>query len=291
MDIVRFSGGLGNQMFQFAFMEALRSRGRDVKGSLGFYKKHPDSMPFTLCSVFRDLNIDLVEDSTFDEIDERWKELKRQGVPDEYYRNYPEKFFWVEDISKDPCTYHPEVFQTKNCVFVGYWQTEKYFYEIKDRLTKCFCFKKINSELQSLADTISKGKFASVHVRRGDYLSNAEAYMGICTIDYYKRAIEYLQKREAGIKFIFFSDDMEWIKQKIYMPEAVYCHKELFDSYEDWYDIFLMSKCRHNIIANSSFSWWGAWLNQNTTKIVIAPDKWLGYADTNDIWCDGWIRL
>ncbi len=115
--------------------------------------------------------------------------------------------------------------------------------------------------------------------------------MGICTKDYYLRAIEYIRKIEPNSKLIFFSDDLEWVKDNFDIPNAIYCSKNLFEHYEDWYDMYLMSKCRHNIIANSSFSWWGAWLNQNKEKIIVAPSKWIRYAKTPDIWCEGWVSL
>ncbi len=291
MDIIRFSGGLGNQMFQYAFMEALKSKGRDVRASLGFYNKHPDAMPFSLCSVFPEIDLEYVSDSEFDVIDEKWKEVKQRGIGEEYYQNYSERFFWVEDAAKEPGTYHSEVFLTKNCVFVGYWQTEKYFTDIKDKLVQKFKFANVGLALSDFAEKLSGEVYVSVHVRRGDYLTYADSYMGICTCDYYQAAIEYIRSREPNARFIFFSDDMDWVKNNIFVSEAVFFEKNLFDNYEDWFDLYLMTRCKHNILANSSFSWWGAWLNQNEGKIVIAPDKWIGYSDTPDIWCDGWIRL
>lgn len=291
MDIVRFSGGLGNQMFQYAFMEALKSKGRDVKASLGFYNKHPSAMPFSLCSVFPEIDIEYISDSDFDVIDKQWKDTKKRGIGKEFYQNYSERFFWVEDIAQEPGTFHPEVFLTKNCVFVGFWQTEKYFRNIRDKLVCKFKFARASLALRNFAEKLSDEAYVSVHVRRGDYLTYEDSYMGICTPKYYEAAIEYIKSKEQNAKFIFFSDDMDWVKNNIFVPEAVFCEKSKFDDYEDWFDMYLMTKCKHNILANSSFSWWGAWLNQNKRKIVIAPDKWLGYSDTPDIWCDDWIKL
>ncbi len=291
MDIIRFSGGLGNQMFQYAFMEALKSRDRDVKASLGFYRKHPESMPFSLCSVFPEIDLEYISDSEFDVIDYKWKALKEKGIGESFYQNHAERFFWVEDIAKEPGTYHPEVFLTTNCVFVGYWQTEKYFKTIRDKLMHKFRFANVSLELEDFAKKLSDEMYVSVHVRRGDYLTYADSYMGICTREYYQRAIEYIKSKEKDARLIFFSDDMEWVKNHISVPKAEFFEKDRFQDYEDWFDMYLMTRCKHNILANSSFSWWGAWLNQNQGKMVIAPDKWLGYSDTLDIWCDDWIRL
>ena len=291
MDIVRFSGGLGNQMFQYAFMEALKSRGREVKASLGFYNKHPDAMRFSLCHVFPNVVLEYVSDREFDAIDRKWKKIKHKGFTEGFYQNISERFFWVEDIANYPCVYQPDVFKTKNCVFVGCWQTEKYFRHIRDQLMCKFRFAGESSILRDFVRELSGEIYVSVHIRRGDYLANPDSYMGICTEDYYKAAIEYIRKKEPDAKFIFFSDDMEWVKNNICVSDALFCEKSMFTDYEDWFDMYLMSQCRHNIIANSSFSWWGAWLNFNKNKIVVAPNKWLGYSDTPDIWCKEWVRL
>lgn len=290
MDIIRFAGGLGNQMFQYALAEALRYRGREVRGSLGFYKKHPEASPYLLDNVFTNIEMEYISECEFEIIDNKWKEIKKKGK-EEFCANYAERFFWVEDILEEPCTYQPNVFLTKNCTFVGYWQTEKYFKDIRDILDFRFKFNRVSSELKKFEETISKGTYTGVHIRRGDYLLNPEIYMGICTEDYYKKAIDFVRMKESDSKFVFFSDDMSWVKEKFNIPNAVYCNKGMFDYYEDWYDMYLMSKCQHNIIANSSFSWWGAWLNRNKGKIVITPKKWNGVSDTPDIWCEGWVRL
>lgn len=291
MDIIRFSGGLGNQMFQYAFMEALKSKGRDVRASLGFYNKHSEAMPFSLCTVFPEIELEYVSDSEFDLIDRKWKDMKEKGIEKSFFNNCSERFFWVENIAEEPGTYHPEVFLTKNCTFVGYWQTEKYFKDIRTNLIKKFRFETNRSALKDFAEKLSDEAYVSVHVRRGDYLTYADSYMGICTQGYYQKAIAYIKSKERNTKFIFFSDDMDWVKKNIYISEAIYCERQMFGDYEDWFDMYLMTICRHNILANSSFSWWGAWLNQNEEKIVIAPDRWLLYSDTPDVWCNGWIKL
>lgn len=292
MDIVRFKGGLGNQMFQYAFIEALKGRGRHVKASLGGYAKNSNTRDFMLCSVFPNINLEYVPDDIFDEIDAKWKKIKQNEAERQMFcNNYEERFFWVEDVVKKPCTYQPEVFSTQNCVFVGYWQSEKYFESIKEMLPSKFRFAKVDPDIEDFSDMLEKNRYVSVHVRRGDYLSNPDVYVGICTRDYYIRAIDYIKKKEKEVKLIFFSDDMAWVKENLNIPDALYFDKNKFNCYQDWYDMYLMSRCKHNVIANSTFSWWGAWLNRNVDKIVIAPDKWHKNNPTPDIWCGGWIRL
>lgn len=291
MDIVRFSGGLGNQMFQYALVEALRNRGREVRGNLDFYKKHPRSNPYLLPDVFANIELEYISDYELDIVSDSRQKIKKDGREREFCDNYGSRFFWVEDVSKEPCTYQPNIFMTKNCMFAGYWQTEKYFKDIRDILDYRFVFNHPCFELKKFAEILSSDTYVSVHVRRGDYLLHPEIYMGICTRDYYIRAIEYVKGVEPSSKFIFFSDDLDWVKENLDIPNAIYCNKDMFEHYEDWYDMYLMSKCRHNIIANSSFSWWGAWLNQNKGKIIVAPNRWIGNAETPDIWCDGWVKV
>lgn len=291
MDIVRFAGGLGNQMFQYALVEALRNRGRKVKGDLGFYKKRPKSAAYLLQDIFPNICLEYVSDDEFEAVNQDWQKIKKGGNIKEFCDNYAQRFFWVEDISKEPCTYQANIFLTKNCTFVGYWQTEKYFKDIKEILIQRFEFEPINPELRQLGESLSKDSYVSVHVRRGDYLLYPNVYGEICTKDYYLRAINYVREREPSSKFIFFSDDLDWVRENLVVLSAIYCSKDMFYQYEDWYDMYLMSRCRHNIIANSSFSWWGAWLNQSKEKLVITPKKWVGYVDTPDIWCDGWIKI
>ena len=290
MDIVRFGGGLGNQMFQYAFMEALVSRGREVQASLGYYDKHPDAMRFCLCDVFPTIKLNYISNSEFDKIDEKWKKIKQDNDSKEaFLKNTKERFFWVED--PDFSTYRSDIFETKACTFVGCWQTEKYFLDLRENLLNKFKFKKVE-ELDNYIKKLKEKKTCiSVHVRRGDYLKQEEIFGNICTEKYYNNAIEYMKNNVSNSKFIFFSDDINWVKDNFNMPEAEYCTREKFNIHEDWYDMYLMSQCSHNIVANSSFSWWGAWLNRNDNKIVVSPKKWSNIFPMPDIHPSSWIQL
>lgn len=291
MDIIRFKGGLGNQMFQYAFIAALKSKGREVKASLGGYKES-SIREFSLCSVFSNISLEYVSENEFNIIDTKWKKIKQnEEKKKEFCEDYKNRFFWVEDVINEPAVYHSNVFLTTNCTFVGYWQSEKYFKDIRGQLLEDFKFTRVTFELEEFADWLANNKYTSVHIRRGDYLLNPNVYMGVCTWEYYLNAIKYIRQKQPKNKFIIFSDDMEWTKENIHIPEAVYYDKNMFGNYQDWYDMYLMSRCQNNIIANSTFSWWGAWLNQNQNRVVIAPKKWHKNNDTPDIWCEGWIKL
>lgn len=292
MDIVRFKGGLGNQMFQYAFVEALRNRGRNVGCSLGFYRKHPGERPFILNEVFGTVNLQEVDDSVFDEIDGKWKRIKESPERLEEFikkENIKKRFFYVEEVDS---LYDENVFDMQNCAYVGWWQTEKYFSEYRASIAKTYQFQVENKKILQLGDLLEEN-FYSIHIRRNDYLEGTAVYGGICTADYYKSAIEYIRAHDSCAKFIIFSDEEEPDKlaQEIELKDALFSPKKEMEQYYDWHDMYLMTRCRGNIIANSSFSWWGAWLNERADKIVVAPSKWMNGCKTPDIWCDGWIRL
>lgn len=286
MDIVRFKGGLGNQMFQYALIEALRFYGRKVGGNLGFYRKHSDVRPFILDKVFQGIELNEVSDRDFESIDHRWIEVKQNDEKYQYYKKNPaERFFYVED---NVYHYDENVFKARECTYVGYWQTERYFKNIRDKILQSFEFDVNNNMLKELGKKLTEN-YVGVHIRRGDYLSSQVYYA--CNVDYYKRAIEVMKRKIGNARFIFFSDDMKWVYDQFHMEDALFFDATMVSDYQDWYDMYLMTKCCANIIANSSFSWWGAWLNQNTEKVTISPKIWLNGRQTPDIWCDKWIKL
>ena len=291
MDIVRFKGGLGYQMFQYALVEALRNRKRDVRCNLGFYRKWPEAAPFVLNQIFHEIHLQEVDDYVFEEIDERWKRVKQDAkLFEDANMNKSGRFFYVEE--KD-CVYEKEVFQTTNCVFVGYWQTELYFNNIRDILLKDYKFPYGEEKLEYFKYKFLNGDtYVAVHVRRGDYLNNPQLWGNLGNSGYYQKSIEMIQDRIPDAQLVFFSNDMLWVKQNLKYENAIYMEHAMFDDYKDWYDMELMSCCTHNIIANSSFSWWGAWLNQNSNKMVIAPERWFfDRTNQDDICPNDWIRV
>lgn len=290
MDIVRFRCGLGNQMFQYALYQVLKSKGRTVKASLGYYENHPDKMRFSLTEVFPRIELDCISDREFEAVNNAWKKIKCDNNElNKFLRDYQNRFFWVDE--KD-LHYQPEIFETQNCTFVGYWQSEKYFCNIRDVLLKDFEFSQGENKLENFCrDIMHDQKSIAVHIRRGDYRNNPKVWGNLSESGYYHRAIQYMKENISHPRFIFFSDDISWVKEHYNYEDAVYIECSLFDNYESWYDMRLMSCCAHIIIANSSFSWWGAWLNRNENGIIIAPRKWLYNTETPDIWCDNWVRM
>ncbi len=181
-----------------------------------------------------------------------------------------------------------------NIYLEGYWQSEKYFMGFSDEIRANFTFKlPLSIKNNEISTHISQVNAVSLHVRRGDYANSPKttATHGLCSLDYYRAAIDYVTAHVIQPHFFVFSDDIAWVKANLNIDSSVFFidHNTNQESYND---MRLMSLCKHNIIANSSFSWWGAWLNQNTEKIVIAPKQWFSKpTDASDLIPAGWIRL
>lgn len=172
-----------------------------------------------------------------------------------------------------------------NIILKGFFQSEKYFKHNESFIRKIF---KMNEKTKDLIDThkhIFKGNTCSIHVRRGDYLKFPNEHP-VLSIEYYKKAMGYFNDDTT---FIIFSDDEKWAKENIKGKNVIYIQRNI-----DYIDLYLMSMCDNNIIANSSFSWWGAWLNENQNKKVIAPSQWFGInkkLDTKDLIPENWIKI
>jgi len=179
-------------------------------------------------------------------------------------------------IYKEPFFHYKEI-KGKNIDLNGYFQSEKYFIQFEDEIRKLYNPKKeIISELRKKYGDLLKNSI-SIHIRRTDYVEK-QNYHPLQTIDYYNESINYIKKRKHIENILVFSDDINWCKNNM-SNEYDYIQNSEIE------DMFLMSLCENNIIANSSFSWWASWLNQNTNKIIIAPKKWFGVnINTKDLY-------
>ena len=175
-----------------------------------------------------------------------------------------------------------------NAVLFGYWQSEKYFYKYRNDLLKLFVPKhEYSNEVKKYIKKIIENECASIHIRRGDYVTLNLTI----DIDYYNRAIEYIFRNNKVNIFYIFSDDIEWVKNNLNHKQNIYyIYVSLSEKSvtKDIDEMMLMSMCSHNIIANSTYSWWGAWLNRNKKKVVISPKVAF---NNKDIIPDDWIRL
>jgi len=276
MIVVSITGGLGNQMFQYAFGKAVAER-----------LNVPLMLDISFYNSFKNLSLEQPRNFNLDIFNISSKELSKEKL-DEFVCSGNELFkkglFRIRRLltsktifkEKKPLCFDPNVFNIKdNTYLTGYWQTEKYFIGIRDLLINEFTLKSISPEAQILEKQVNSDNSVSLHIRRGDYTqTNNRNFHGLLSPDYYVKAIELVKNQLSDPVFYIFSDDPEWVLSKFNMIDnyQLVSGKGPLRPAEE---MFLMSKCKHNIIANSSFSWWGAWLNTNPSKIVIAPKSWI----------------
>lgn len=295
MIIIRMTGGLGNQMFQYALYLKLRAMGKEVKMDDFTEYEGREARPLSLWAF----GIEYDRASR--------EELCRMtdGFMDPVSR-IRRKLFGrksLEYMEKD-CNFDPEILNRDPAYLTGYFQSEKYFADIEEEVRQAFRFSEriwegIPSQLleriRSYEQQIKTAMAVSVHIRRGDYLQNEEAYGGICTEQYYKTAIEYVRKRQQDASFFVFTNDPdyagEWILKNFGQEKERFVLIEGTQEENGYLDLYLMSLCRHHILANSSFSWWGAYLNPSREKMVIVPHKWFGNQECRDIYMENMIRI
>jgi hypothetical protein len=294
--IVKTIGGLGNQMFQYAFAKSVsRKLGTNFILDVDTSVIHKGLRVHKFCLGSFNTQVVKAEDSDMHGFvwlrrhkkvfNILYNSLRLKKIMFTFY--YPEKKFSFDD----------GVFNQKDgTYFEGFWQTEKYFKDIEDELRKEF---KVVAPLSSysleISDHIKQVNAVSLHVRRTDYVTHTTTnqFHGVCSPEYYKAAIDYIREKVSSPHFFIFSDDYEWITEnfKHLGNQATFIKNGPDKNHED---LTLMSMCKHHIIANSSFSWWGAWLNAEKSKIVIAPKKWHNNApkiNTVDLLPNGWLKF
>ena len=287
MIIISFAGGLGNQMFQYALFKKFQLLGKNVKGDFNFYNKNKAHNGFELEKVFN-LKIPKASQEEINKLKDNSDFLRK-------YRRFFRIFWKSTDIEQINFDFDDSIFALDNAYLNGYWQSEKYFKDISEQLRRDFAFRNIDLANKKMLEKIKGTESVSIHIRRGDYESDPHTKKllgGICIISYYKRAIDIIQSKINNPYFFIFSDDLNWARENFrFLSKCFFV--DINHSENSYKDMFLMSHCNHNIIANSSFSWWGAWLNNNLNKIVIAPSKWFNNKrlDSKDIVPESWIRL
>jgi Glycosyl transferase family 11 len=294
MIIVKLNGGLGNQMFQYAAGRCLAEKyATDLYIDTSFLDKNTDDT-FTRRNL--ELNVfNIPLQIASKDIIKKFNIEHNNKISRHLQRHFPILFKYLY-AAESGMQYHPAFTQyPKNTYLEGFWQSEKYFINIKDILFNTFTIKtSMNDENKKWLAKISSSTSVSLHIRRGDYISNKNAlkFHGLLKMDYYLQAISQIKEKEKAIELFVFSDDLAWCQSHLNLNEKI--HFVDVNSKKDFhFDLFLMSQCKHNIIANSSFSWWGAWLNQHKDKIVIAPKKWLAdtRVNTKDIIPNTWIQI
>lgn len=288
MVVTRIIGGLGNQMFQYAMARAVSLHlDSALKLDVAGFKTYPlhayGLNHFNIAAEFSGKNEYVI------------------GAPKTMLERIKKRLGWstlLQSYQENGLEFDVKVFGLKGDVYLdGYWQSEQYFSAVERQIRDDFSFRKApDADNQGCLDQINSVCAVSVHIRRGDYVNNpnVNAIHGTCDLDYYQRAIEFLRTRVSSevLHFFVFSDDPEWVRENVNFGNATtfVSHNDATKNYED---MRLMSACKHHIIANSSFSWWGAWLNPDSDKVVVAPKQWFKSStlSSTDIVPDSWSRL
>ncbi len=263
-------GGLGNQMFQYAFYLSLKKKGIPCVLDASMFLVNKSHNGFELFDVFG------IKEDYFcapSWLGKGYLIYQKLFIPKSSF--FQEKMFsYCADVYKSACRYYS-----------GCWLSEDYFKFFSDEIRSIYQFTGVDENAQEASVEMASDNTVSIHVRRGDYLR----YPRYCVCDeqYYKDAIDLIKIKVGNPFFFVFSDDTAWASQMMENFNLRYKVIDFNKGNRSFQDMYLMSQCRHHIIANSTFSWWGAWLDPRPDKIVIAPSTWFNIRQVR-IDCDGW---
>ena len=278
MIIVKLIGGMGNQMFQYAFARSISLKtNTEFKINLSFLKRKDLGENFT----YRDFDLDI-----FNISENIIKEIQTDNL---------------QSVSEKMFSYSQETVNTieqnigNDLYLDGYWQSYKYFEEFEDYIKKDFTFKNLvennkDTNVKNMFKDIIKSNSVMVNIRRSDYLNNN--FHGVMGSDYINESSKIIESKIDNPKYFVFSDDIEWCKENIKLNNMVIVdHKYKGDRFDLY--LQLMKSCKHFIIPNSTFAWWAAWLSNNKNKIVISPKSWFTdfNINTNDLIPSNWVRI
>jgi hypothetical protein len=284
MILIQLKGGLGNQMFQYAAARALAAK-HGIKVLLDATHYREDQLRnFDLLEL--NVAARLASSKEADEMrpNSPWQRVIARLTPSARKTYYKQPYYHFD----------PDFFRLGPRIYLqGYFQSERYFQPIKDVIRQELTFRNpMPANVQELAAQMRREASVSVHIRRGDY-KNAETLRmhGMLPLSYYDEAVKGLQNDLPSPHFYIFTDDSRWVKENLDLPGATLVSGPVTHTHFE--DLYLMQQCRHNIIANSSFSWWGAWLNDSPEKKVIAPKNWFneGPKDTQDLIPASWKQI
>ncbi len=292
MILVKLCGGLGNQMFQYAAARRLAQKHGtrliidlswfDSEAAIKAGRKYGLEIFNLKSRIANSRELAKLREVRADSKMKKWFDMMFS-------------FAYIDHVKESTYHFDPGILQLgDNVCLDGYWQTEKYFKDIEHIIRTEFVFNdKLTALNERIESAIRSSNSVSLHIRRGDYVTNptAASVLGICQLDYYYKAIKMIAEKVSNPHFFIFSDDLKWVKEHL-RTDQQFSYVE-YGASRDHADLKLMSLCKHNIVANSSFSWWGAWLNNHPDKLVIAPKEW--FADTSyntqDLLPDSWLKL
>ncbi|MCO5947663.1 alpha-1,2-fucosyltransferase [Mucilaginibacter flavidus] len=296
MIIVKLQGGLGNQMFQYAAAKGQSKSDEPIYFDHSFLEEnclngeHFTARSYEL-NIFKNINVRTAK---------KWQR--------EIFRSHKFLYRASRRFLSDRMQY---VFQQNNemvsfggqqqfriLYLDGYFQSQSYFENSQQAVFQDFRFPELDAHNEALKKRIFETKNSiSLHIRRGDYEKSTviAGIHGVLTLEYYQNALEIMCDRHRSPELFVFSDDTEWARSNLETAKIKACYIEHNNGENSWKDLALMTCCNHHIIANSSFSWWGAWLNPNPEKIIIAPKKWyndpLYNSRAQTMLPDTWITL
>lgn len=287
MIVINLKGGLGNQLFQYALGRhlALLNHSELTLDTSSYKNDNLRKCRLHLFNIPKEIR--LIERSPFQEIKHKLHQHKSSLA-----KFIPGSINYVRENGFE---FDPNILKIgKNSLLDGYWQSEKYFTDISSILHNELTLRDpLSLDRSIIRDEILNRNSVALHIRRGDYAMNpiTTAYHGLCSVEWYKAAADELITTLKNPHFYIFTDDYEWVKSNIKIDASSTFIKPSPDGQEAQ-DLILMSQCKHNIISNSSFSWWGAWLNRNLDKKVIAPINWFSKSDinTSDLLPINWIK-
>lgn len=290
MIIVQLKGGFGNQLFQYAAALGLAAHHRTgVKVDITALNKRDDEI-----MTYRSFDLQALKADPAAATENEINKVKQQAFPfnliDKLRPPHRRKIYKESSFYFDP-----HFFNAGDDIYLkGYRQSEKYFANIREEIIAGFQLKtEFIEPVKEKAALLASEKSIALHIRRGDYTNTVvRDYHGILDPGYYQQAIEFLETQMGDCRFYVFTDDQSWVEQSLVFsrPAEMVSGKISHSHFEDFY---LMSQCKHQVIANSTFSWWAAWLNPNPDKLVIAPKKWFNNApyDTRDLIPESWIKI
>ena len=297
MIISNIIGGLGNQMFQYSAARVLSEKlGAELYLDISSYDSYKLHEGFVLNKYFPQINVKLATKKEIFKIGGYGAYLNNALLDSILSRTFKEKI--DKKIVYEPHFHYWKSFYkiSDNKYLKGYWQSYKYFLGYEEIIKKIFSFSPeyINKNYE-IINLLSKKETTSVHIRIGDYKNNSSSnsFHGTLDIEYYYNSIKRICEKKGDSLFLIFSDDINWCKAnfKLDVPH-LFIDASISDNVIN--DFFLMKSCNNNIISNSSFSWWAAWLNDYNNKIVIGPKNWFNIGNknnTSDLFLSNWERL
>ncbi len=290
MIIVRIWEGLGNQLFQYAFARKLQTMGKKVY--LDIKEDHTSDYSYFYSEreyLLSHFNIKWNEAP--EEKLQKYSYIQEKTKWDKIRRNLSELNLWKNKYieEKNAWEYHGEYENLRgNYYLKGWFQRPFFFQDIRNELLEEITLKEDVNIPEELKNLLKSSNTVSVHIRRGDYKISAHSFL---PIQYYKKGIQYMDLHIENPQYLIFSTDMEWVKEKL-GNHVNYHYIDEYGKFKDYEELMIMSRCANNIICNSTFSWWAAWLNQNPDKIVLAPNGWSGSKKVSDCMVlKDWVRI